>query len=119
MNATGTDIANEILIHMFRESVKGKKRITLRELQDHFKGKVSSEYIEFNFDLLVENKLVESYQDNKLTKEGIKLGYNLCEYDLQVKTNDIFFSYEPLGKLGICESSSILDIGCGAGQTIV
>jgi ubiquinone/menaquinone biosynthesis C-methylase UbiE len=111
-------------MHMFRESVKGKKTLTFKALQAHFITELDSEDMEYGIYLLKENGLIEKTQrdigqDYNLTREGVIIGYNLCEYELQVVTSDIFSSYEPVKKLGIVESSLVLDIGCGAGQTLV
>jgi ubiquinone/menaquinone biosynthesis C-methylase UbiE len=110
---------------MFQETVKGKNCLQFAELQNHFRDTSDASSIEYELGLLQKEYLVEKVSgsngghDYRLTRAGIARGYNIYEYDLQLNINDIFVSYEPLGHLGIGERSSILDICCGAGQTLV
>jgi len=119
-----SDILNKLLIHIFQETIKGIDVFEALDLERRFSGGVHSEHMQYSLNILETQGLIEKIKKTtghhyKLTREGVKIGYNLYEYDLQIVTNDIYSSYEPLKKLNITEASSVLDIGCGAGQTLV
>jgi len=52
----------------------------------------------------------------KLTSLGRTLTYHLHEYDVQVRTDQI---YQALDSLEICSDDAVLDVGCSDGQTLL